>query len=150
MMDYRIEEKSQFTVMGVSRKFSPETGYQKIPEFWTEMMEQPSFPLMGKYGICVDADPNDGEFDYWIADDYQGKELPAGCETLTINGGMWAVFPCTLNTLQEINTQMWQQWLPNCSEYKFKGHYDIEVYGDFCEENPGESYVELWLPIEKV
>jgi hypothetical protein len=24
------------------------------------------------------------------------------------------------------------------------------LYGPLCEENPGESYVELWLPVEKV
>ena len=47
-MEYRIVEKPQFTVMGVSRKFHPETSYQQIPEYWTEMFGQPDFPLMGK------------------------------------------------------------------------------------------------------
>ena len=150
-MEYRIEEKSQFTVMGVSRKFNPETGYQKIPEFWSEMMGKPSFPLMGKYGICVDADPDDGEFDYWIADDHTPENvIPADCKILTIPGGIWAIFPCTLKTLQETNTQIWQKWLPNSREYKLKGHYDIELYGDFCEEDPSKSYIEIWLPIENV
>ena len=149
-MEYRIEKKPKLTVMGVSRKFNPETSYQKIPEFWSEMMGKPSFPLMGKYGICMDADPNDGEFDYWIADDYRENEIPAGCEMLTLPGGMWAIFPCTLKTLQQTNTQVWQQWLPNCREYKLSGQYDVEMYGAFCEEDPGKSYVELWLPIEKV
>ena len=149
-MEYRIEKKPKLTVMGVSRKFNPETSYQKIPEFWSEMMGKPSFPLMGKYGICMDADPNDGEFDYWIADDYRENEIPAGCEMLTLPGGMWAIFPCTLKTLQQTNTQIWQQWLPNCREYKLSGQYDVEMYGAFCEEDPGKSYVELWLPIEKV
>ena len=149
-MEYRIEEKPQLTVMGVSRKFNPETSYQKIPEFWSEMMGKSSFPLMGKYGICMDADPNDVEFDYWIADDYPGNELPSECEMLTIPGGMWAIFPCILNSLQQTNTQIWQQWLPNCKEYKLRGQYDVELYGAFCEEDPGKSYVEIWLPIENV
>ena len=149
-MEYRIEEKPKLTVMGVSRKFNPETSYQKIPEFWSEMMGKPAFPLMGKYGICMDADPNDSEFDYWIADDYRENELPAGCETLSLPGGMWAIFPCTLNSLQQTNTQIWHQWLPNCREYKLRGQYDVELYGAFCEEDPSKSYVELWLPIEKV
>ena len=148
-MEYRIEEKPQMTVMGVSRKFNPETSYQKIPEFWSEMMGKPSFPLMGKYGICMDADPNDGEFDYWIADDYWENEIPAGCEMLTLPGGMWAIFPCTLKTLQQTNTQVWQQWLPNCREHALAGSYNIEMYGPICQEDPGESYVELWLPVER-
>ena len=151
IMEYRIVEKQQFTVMGVSRRFHPETGYQKIPEYWTEMFRQPDFPLMGVYGICLDDNGPEGEFEYWIADNYiPWQELPAGCKTMVIPSGTWAVFPCKLKTLQDTNTKMWQDWLPNCREYRLGGSYNLEVYGPHCEENPGESYVELWLPMEKV
>ena len=151
LMEYRIEEKAQFTVMGVSRKFSPETSYQKIPEYWTEMMSQPDFTLLGMYGICSDEHVDEGEFDYWIADNYiPWKPIPAGCKTKVIPAATWAVFPCTLGTLQDTNTRMWQQWLPGNPQYRLSGKYNLEVYGPPCEENPGESYVELWLPVEKV
>ena len=150
MMEYRIVEKPQFTVMGVSRKFHPETSYQQIPEYWTEMFSHPDFPLMGVYGICIDENGPDGEFDYWIADNYiPWQEIPAGCKSLVIPGGTWAVFPCKLKTLQDTNTQMWQEWLPNCREYKLSGSYNLEVYGPPCKEDQGETYVELWLPVEK-
>ena len=150
MMEYRIVEKPQFTVMGVSRKFHPETSYQQIPEYWTEMFGQPDFPLMGVYGICMDDNGSGGEFDYWIADNYiPWQEIPAGCKSMVIPGGTWAVFPCKLKTLQDTNTRMWQEWLPNCREYKLSGSYNLEVYGPPCEEDRGESYVELWLPVEK-
>ena len=150
MMEYRIVEKPQFTVMGVSRKSHPETSYQQIPEYWTEMFSHPDFPLMGVYGICIDDNGADGEFDYWIADNYiPWQEIPAGCKSLVIPGGTWAVFPCKLKTLQDTNTQMWQEWLPNCREYKLSGSYNLEVYGPPCKEDQGETYVELWLPVEK-
>lgn len=150
-MEYRIVEKPQFTVMGVSRKFHPETSYQQIPEYWTEMFDQPVFPLMGTFGICIDDNGTDGEFDYWIADNYiPWQEIPTGCKSLVIPGGTWAVFPCKLKTLQDTNTKMWQEWLPNCREYKLSGSYNLEVYGPPCEEDRGETYVELWLPLEKV
>ena len=150
MMEYRIVEKPQFTVMGVSRKFHPETSYQQIPEYWTEMFSHPDFPLMGVYGICIDDNRADGEFDYWIADNYiPWQEIPAGCKSLVIPGGTWAVFPCKLKTLQDTNTQMWQEWLPNCREYKLSGSYNLEVYGPPWKEDQGETYVELWLPVEK-
>ena len=149
MMEYRIVEKPQFTVMGVSRKFHPETSYQQIPEFWTELFSQPDFPLMGTYGICMDNNDVDGEFDYWIADNYiPWKEIPAGCKAMVIPGGTWAVFPCKLRTLQDTNTRMWQEWLPNCREYRLSGSYNLEVYGPPCEEDQGETDVELWLPVE--
>ena len=151
MMEYRIVEKHQFTVMGVSRKFHPETSYQQIPEYWAELYRQPDFPLMGVYGICIDDNGADGEFDYWIADNYiPWKEIPAGCKPMVIPGGTWAVFPCKMKTLQDTNTRMWQEWLPNCREYRLSGSYNLEVYGPPCEVDQGESYVELWLPIEKV
>ena len=150
MMEYKIVEKPQFTVMGVSRKFHPETSYQQIPEYWTEMFSHPDFPLMGVYGICIDDNGADGEFDYWIADNYiPWQEIPAGCKSLVIPGGTWVVFPCKLKTLQDTNTRMWQEWLPNCREYKLSGSYNLEVYGPPCKEDQGETYVELWLPVEK-
>lgn len=150
MMEYRIVEKPQFTVMGISRRFHPETSYQQIPEYWTEMFTRPDFPLMGIYGICMDGNGPDGEFDYWIADNYiPCQEIPAGCKSMVIPGGTWAVFPCKLKTLQETNTRMWQEWLPVCREYRLSGSYDLEVYGPFCQEDPGQTYVELWLPVEK-
>ena len=150
MAEYRIAEKPQFTVMGVSRRFHPETSYQQIPEYWTEMLGKPGFPLMGVYGICIDDNGTNGEFTYWIADNYiPWKEIPTGCKSMVIPGGTWAVFPCKLKTLQEVNTWMWQEWLPNCREYKLSGSYNLEVYGPPCKEDPGETYVELWLPVEK-
>ena len=150
MMEYRIVEKPQFTVMGVFRKFHPETSYQQIPEYWTELFSQPDFPLMGVYGICIDGNGADGEFDYWIADNYiPRKEVPAGCKTMVVPGGTWAVFPCKLKTLQETNTRMWQEWLPGCREYQLSGSFNLEVYGPICEADQGETDVELWLPVEK-
>lgn len=150
-MEYRIVQKPQFTVMGVSRKFHPETSYQEIPQYWTQVMGKPECPLMGMYGICMDDHGADGEFDYWIADNYiPWQEIPAGCRSLVIPAGTWVVFPCKLKTLQDTNTKMWQQWLPNCREYRLAGSYNVEMYGPMCQDDPGESYVELWLPVEPV
>ena len=149
-MEYRIAEKPQFTVMGVSRKFHPETSYQQIPEYWTEMFSQPDFPLMGVYGVCMDGNGPDGEFDYWIADNYiPWQEIPAGCKPLVIPAETWAVFPCTLKTLQDTNTRMWKQWLPGNREYTLSGSYNLEYYGPSCESDPDDCYVELWLPVKK-
>lgn len=150
MMEYRIVEKAAFTVMGRKRKFNSESSYQEIPKFWEEHMNDGGQDIVcGMYGLCIDSDG--GEFDYLIADNYlPWNEVPEGHETRTLPAGTWAVFPCKLKTLQDTNTKMWKEWLPNCREYKLGGNYNIEMYTKPCEENPGESYVELWLPIEKV
>ena len=150
MLEYKIVHKQQFTVVGVSRKFDPDTSYQEIPKFWDEMMGKKDFPLVGMYGICLDINETEREFDYWIADNYiPWQEIPEGCESTVIPAHDWAVFPCKLKTLQETNTRMWQEWLPNCREHALAGNYNIEMYGPICQEDPGESYVELWLPVER-
>ncbi|MBQ6696218.1 MAG: AraC family transcriptional regulator [Lachnospiraceae bacterium] len=150
MMDYKIVEKAAFTIMGRKRSFNSETSYEEIPKFWDEHFQDGGSQVVcGMYGLCIDS--KGADFDYLIADNYlPWKEVPQGYETRTLPAGMWAVFPCKLSTLQDTNTKMWKEWLPNCKEYKLGGNYNIELYGPLCEETPGESYVELWLPVETV
>ncbi len=148
MMEYKIVEKAPFTVVGYTRKFSTETSYQEIPKYWQELLPAQQ-AICGMFGVCIDSDGKD--FDYMIADLYQPwQEVPQDCTTRVIPGGTWAVFPCNMKTLQDTNTKMWRDWLPHCTEYRLAGNYNIELYAPPCEDNPDESYVELWLPIEKL
>ncbi|MBP1755228.1 MAG: putative AraC family transcriptional regulator [Firmicutes bacterium] len=149
MMDYRIEEKAAFTVMGRKRSFNNETAYQEIPKFWKEHMQDGGSEIVcGMFGLCIDS--NGSNFDYLIADNYlPWKDIPDGYETRTLSAGTWAVFPCKLKNLQDTNTKMWKEWLPNCKDYKLVGNYNIEMYAPPCEEDIAESYCEIWLPIEK-
>ncbi|MBQ6858636.1 MAG: AraC family transcriptional regulator [Clostridia bacterium] len=153
MMEYRIAEKPAFTVMGIKRMFSDETSYQKIPEFWLEVMRSANKPVCGMYGVCIDLKENEGEFEYLIADNYiPWKEIPAGCEVRTIPASLWAVFPCRgplPKALQDVNTRMWSEWLPACKSYRLAGNYNIEMYAPPAE-NPEDTYSEIWLPVEKI
>lgn len=151
MLEYRIVEKAQFTVMGRTRRFNVETSYNEIPKFWQEHMESDkSKVICGMYGICIDSDGKN--FDYLIADNYiPWNEIPEGYETRVIPAGTWAIFPCrgTLpNSLQEVNTKIWSEWLPSSKAYKLAGNYNIEMYTPICE-NPNENYSEIWIPVEK-
>ena len=144
-MEYRIVEKHSFTLMGKGRMFNNETSYQEIPRFWDEYLSSDDQPVMGRFGVCLDE--NGKDFKYLIADHYKPwKEVPEGCDTVvTFPAGTWAVFPCTMETLQETNTRMWKEWLPACKEYKLGGNYNLERY-----TAPEQNYVELWLPLERV
>ena len=147
-MEYRIVGKEQFTVAGVKRRFNSDTSYEEIPKFWDEWLSQgEERPVMGTFGICCDMDGK--EFDYWIADLYfPWEELPEGCETRVIPGGLWAQFPCTIATLQDTNTKIWSEWLPELRGYKPAGDYDIEVYLP-PKDGAGEMRVEIWVPLKK-
>lgn len=149
LMEYKIVEKAALTILGRKREFDAEDSYNKIPQFWDEHWEDGgSRIVLGKYGLCIDADGR--HFDYYIADDYiPDQVVPEGYETRTLPAGMWAVFPCTLGTLQDTNTKMWKEWLPNCKGHRLGGNYNVEMYTPLCESNPRNSYCELWLPLEK-
>lgn len=153
MLEYKIVEKPQFTVVGKSRTFSPETSYQEIPKFWREVMGMENCPLLGMYGVCMDMDENGREFKYLIADNYvPWEEIPEGCMAKVIPASTWAVFPCRgpmPQALQDVNTRMWSEWLPNCKNYRLAMNLNIEMYAPPAE-NPEDTYSEIWLPVEKV
>lgn len=148
-IEYKIVEKAAFTLMGRKRRFDSEDSYDKIPKFWEEHWEDGgSRIVLGMYGLCADLDGR--YFDYYIADNYMpNKFVPDGYEAKTLPAGTWAVFPCTLGTLQDTNTKMWKEWILNCREYKLSGNYNIEMYTPYNEADPQSAYCEIWLPIEK-
>lgn len=152
MLEYKIVSKAAFTVMGKLRNFSFNNSYKEIPEFWDEHMKsEDSKIICGMYGICYDG--NENGFEYLIADNYiPWNEIPDGYITKTIPEGMWAIFPCRgalPQALQEVNTKIWNEWLPNCKEYKLAGNYNIEMYTPICEDE-NNNYSEIWIPIEKI
>ena len=152
MLEYKIVEKAQFTVMGKVRKFNSDTSYQEIPKFWHEHIHSEDSKIVcGMYGICMDFDGK--IFDYMFADNYlPWNEIPDGFETRVIPAGTWAVFPCRgelPKSLQDINTRIWSEWLPSCRDYKLAGNYNIEMYTP-PTENPDDYYCEIWVPVEKV
>ena len=104
----------------------------------------PEKPVHGMFGVCLDTGINEsGMFDYLIADIYEPwRDVPAGCSVQSFAAGDWAVFPCTLETLQDTNTRMWSEWLPSARDYRLRDGFDLECY------LPG-GRVELWLPVEK-
>lgn len=152
VMEYRIAEKAAFTVMGRSRSFNAETSYTEIPRFWEEHMSGDECKkVCGMYGVCMDGDGS--SFEYLIADNYiPWNEVPEGYVTKTIPEGTWAVFPCRgalPKSLQDVNTRIWNEWLPNCKEYKLGGNYNIEVYNPPAEK-PEDTYSEIWIPVVRI
>lgn len=153
MLEYRIETKPQFTIIGVSRMFQPETSYQAIPEYWLELMKREDAPVCGAFGVCLDEGRGDGQFEYMIADLYQPwQEIPAECQVRVIPASTWAVFPCRgplPDTLQGVNTKIWSEWLPGSRSYRMSMGMNIEVYAPPAER-PEDTYSEIWVPVERV
>ena len=148
MLEYSIVEKAPFTIVGLKRQFNSDTSYQEIPRFWEEWMQQgEKRPIMGTFGVCIDTVGKN--FDYWIADLYfPWEEIPEGCETRVIPRSLWAQFPCTLKTQQDVNTKIWSEWLPALKGYQLAGDFDVEVYLP-AKDSSGEMQIAIWVPLKK-
>ena len=155
-MESRIVKKPAFTVVGSSRVFRNEDGYEECPKFWTEHFEKGDGKyICGMYGICIDGLEKD-TFRYMIADDYvPSKELPERFDTLVIPESTWAVFPCKgamPEALQSINTRIFSEWFPGNTEYELDGMCSIEYYSDpttYPKGNMDENYYcEIWMPVK--
>lgn len=153
IMDYKIIEKEAFTVFGKARYFNFENAFKEIPKFWNEHLQNDD-KLIGKYGVCID---DNGSFKYLIADDYKSSdEILPGYETCEIPALTWAVFACRgalPKSLQEVNVQIFSEWLANNDTYEVAEHYNIEMYSP-CEDYPrglsdDNYYSEIWIPVKK-
>lgn len=156
-MEYRIEKKSAFKVMGVVKSFSYENANAEVPKFWDEVFMQPEKrPVMGMYGVCFDEEMAGNEFRYMIADDYDAGQAEAKkLDVHEIKEHTWAVFPCRGPMplpLQEVNRRIFSEWLP-ASSYEIAEGYNIEYYSNPEDFKMGmqdhEYYAEVWIPVKE-
>lgn len=158
LMNYKIVEKESFTVLAVSAKFNYENCKQEIPKFWQEHFEKGNGRYVcGMFGINIDEQMGQDSFEYLIADPYSpDKDIPEGFVTRTIPAFTWAVFSCDgpmPESLQDVNTKIFSEWLPALKEYEFVAGYCVEMY-DAPDKYPkgtkDEKYhSEIWIPIGK-
>jgi AraC family transcriptional regulator len=152
-MDYRIEERESFTVVGKPLRTRLEGGQnlREIPKYWetcsqdgtTERLLDLIRPDDTMYGICTDYG-NNGEFTYLVAVEAPPEKAApdSGFEASIIPGNTWAVFTCTLPEIQPTWARIFQEWLPS-SGYEVTGGPELEKYvmqGD-------ELVCEIWIPV---
>lgn len=161
-MEYRVEELKGFQVIGFSKEFSEDHSYQEIPMFWEEVYQKyGTHPTLGKaiqtfkigeYGVCLDEICQDGKFTYMIAGQYEGETVPEGLCVFEFPKMTWAKFTCvgTLpNALQEINTKIFTEWLPQNKIYELAKRYSIEWYSDAEDTQSNEYVSEIWIPVKR-
>lgn len=156
-MEYRVEEKPAFRVMGVSKMFSYETANADIPQYWDEIHVQAAVkPVEGMYGICFDEEMGGNRFRYMIADDLEeGEAGEKNLETYEVPRHTWAIFPCRGAmplSIQEVNRRIFSEWLP-AGNYEIAEGYNIEYYSDSAEFKDGtqdpDYYAEVWIPVRE-
>lgn len=166
-LNFSVERMEKFTVIGFEREFSFEDAYQEIPKFWDEVMAL-SCPLLfggkdaktetdkailenqiGEFGVCID-DLCGGRFRYLIAGLYKGGNIPEGMKTFQFPELDWAKFKCfgkLPETLQDLNTKIFKEWLPGNTQYEMSCGFNIEWYSK--AENGPNYESGIWFPIKK-
>ena len=165
-MDVNYEHKSDMTFIGYHTEITPDEGYKKCPEFWDKeyaakyarlwQTMKPETPVeeailengIGMYAIC---DEGANGFSYWIAGLYKGGEVPEGLELFTFPESDWAIFTAKgpmPQSLQMLNTQVWNDWAPNIKTMYEIGSSSLEIYSAM---NPQSADYEcgIWVPIKK-
>ena len=153
-MNYRIETKEAFRIVGVSVPLEKEIEKNSavIPSKWQEislngtlqtlaqMMNQEPMGVLG-VSTCNEEEP----WRYYIA---VSTSLEAGdYEEYTVPAATWAIFPGegTNQSIQELERRIVTEWLPT-SGYEYGNAPDIEVY---LNPDPQNARYEVWIPVTK-
>ncbi|WP_337099714.1 AraC family transcriptional regulator [Paenibacillus sp. YIM B09110] len=157
-MDYRIEEKEAFNVLGKSIEVTCEDGQnlRDIPKFWAECNSNGTiqqFETAGikgdLLGICLDMKPGQGEFTYMIAGQTTGGNAE-GLSLRSIPASTWAIFTSIgplPGAIQAVFGRIYQEWFP-ATGYEHAEGPEIEMYppGDTTAD---DYRCEIWIPIMK-
>ena len=152
-MNYRIETKDAFRIVGVSAPLHKELeeNFMIVPKMWGDaaangtipklaaMMDTPVKGLLG-VSICNHAE----DWRYFIA--VASTKECDGFDEYTVPASTWAVFPGsgTNQSVQELEQRIVTEWLPT-SGYEYANAPDIEVY---LNPDPQNAQYEVWIPIK--
>ncbi len=153
-MDYRIETKDAFQIVGVSQPLHTalEENFLIVPRMWQQAVTDGTLPRLaalmdgaprGLLGVsvCGDLEP----WKYFIA--VSSTREPEGFDSYRIPAATWAIFPGegTNQSIQELEKRIVTEWLPT-SGYEYGSAPDIEVY---LNPDPQNARYEVWIPVVK-
>ena len=152
-MNYRIEEKEAFRIVGVSQplKKEIEKNFTSVPQMWQKASMDGTIPRlasmmnsqpMGLLGVSACNDEE--EWTYYIA---VASSLPAddSLAEYIVPASKWAIFSGSGSNLsiQDLEQRIVTEWLPT-SGYEYANAPDIEVY---LNPDPANAQYEVWIPV---
>ncbi|HEY3328862.1 MAG TPA: AraC family transcriptional regulator [Capsulimonadaceae bacterium] len=161
-MDYRIEEKPAFTVVGSGIRVNTANGenLKVIPEFWGKFTDYENLCKLQKadgvvgiamLGVCANFDPALEQFTYLIAVESAPDADFGSYEHLEVPAATWAVFdsvgPVT-KSIQAVWQRIFAEFFPSSGYEHASGLPEFERYppGDV---DGGEYRCEVWIPVVK-
>lgn len=152
-MNYRVEKKEAFRIVGISKPLEKEIekNFIIVPQMWGEaamngtiqrlasMMDGKTKGLLG-ISLCNEAD----SWRYYIGVE-SNQQRSNDLEEVIIQESTWAIFSGegSNSSIQELEKRIVTEWLPT-SGYEYGNAPDIEVY---YNADPNNSIYEVWIPI---
>ena len=154
-MNYRIEKRESFRIVGVSKPLDKEieNNFKEVPQMWGKAASDGTIgtltPLMnsdpmGVLGVSVCNEKE--QWRYYIAVSTTAQDI-GEFEEYIVPAATWAIFSSegTGISIQELEKRIFTEWLPT-SGYEYGNAADIEVYLD---PNPQNTKYEVWMPVVK-
>lgn len=153
-MEYRIEKKDAFRIVGISVPLhrEMEKNFEEVPKMWAKAAADGTIPKlagmmnsqpMGVLGVSI---CNDENWRYFIAV-ASDSEIDNTLEEHIVPAATWAIFSGSGEgrSIQELEKRIVTEWLPT-SGYEYANAPDIEVY---LNDDPQNAQYEVWIPVVK-
>lgn len=156
-MNYKIEVKESFKVVGITRRFNSKNGdnFRGIPKFWDEVCKSGQYAILernqgklGVMGVCSNFNMETQDFDYSIAVEGDKLEGIGNYSVIQVPKLSFAVFESIgpmPDALQEVTRRIFSEWFP-ATKYEHADGPEFEVYlpGDVQAE---DYRSEVWIPV---
>lgn len=153
-MNYRIEKKEAFRIIGVSKPLFAEVekNFDIVPKMWQDAVVNGTIPKLAammdtplKGLLGVSACNDEEQWKYFIA--VASTQQDEGLEEYIVPASTWAIFSGagTNLSIQELEQRIVTEWLPT-SGYEYANAPDIEVY---INPDPANAQFEVWIPVIK-
>ena len=153
-MDYRIEKKDAFTLVGAERTFTMADAFSRVPRFWNEYYRMGwDGYICPEYGASLP--PREGEtgFPYLIGGELNAGAAPmGGFVTEEIPAFTYAVFPvrgALPAALSKVNEFVLNDWLPNNGKYALAENLMLEKYFE-GDTRSADYEMEFWIPVKEI
>ena len=153
-MNYRIETKEAFRIIGVSAPLDMEieNNFMVVPQMWQDAVANGTIqklagmmdtPLMGLLGVSACNDEEQWKYFIAVSSTKENDEF----EEYIVPASTWAVFSGTgtNKSIQELQRRIITEWLPT-SGYEYANAPDMEVY---LNPDPQNAQYEVWIPVIK-
>ena len=155
-MNYRIETKEAFRIVGISAPLHQELekNFEVVPMMWQKAAMTGIIPKLGQMmngelnGILGVSACNEREqWKYFIAV-ASDAPLDESLEQYIVPAATWAIFygeGTMPDSIQDLEKRIVTEWLPS-SGYEYGNAPDIEVY---LSSDPQNAKFEVWIPVIK-